>query len=216
MPKNASSISTGIYRTETISPGRKIRLDAAAFKDKSMAEKTVEQLHRIFQTGDFEYLQGPIHKEIFSLQKWANGAIEHYGGDPKAEAITRRTRELVHDISDLQERLSKLEEDHPAIALKLQALAYSAYRVGRRAEIVSVSRFEGAVKTGAKIRRAYANNREERTRTLAPRNEKLRNEARRMKEQRPDLSLNSIAKNLQTRLHPGVGTRQIRNIIRRL
>lgn len=165
-----------------------------------------------------------INQHLDDLEKSAKKIIKEHGGFPgwrsgtwfplpsNAGLAAKRAVELVFDAWFVRDTLKKLERENPKFAHEMQVLTFGAYKLGRRAEMVRVSPLEPAVRTGAKIRRAYAEARSNRTKALAPRNATIRTEAKHLAERRSSLTATAIAHNLAKRF--GLSTRHIRNIIK--
>ena len=204
MPKAPKWISTGIYRTRELSE--------AECLDPRTWDITVE-MDRL-EKGALRIMRK--HGGALQSDKTENGKRVRQWLPLPADAppIAQRAKQLIFEIWTVRDDLNKLELKHPESVAQLGRLAFDAHQMGGRAQQVGGSRFEPAVGTGAKLRQENARAREGRTRERAPRNEKLRGEARRIKEGTPGMSQRSIARYLRNKFELKITDRQICNIIR--
>jgi hypothetical protein len=172
MPIRTAENSTGIYRTIT----RKIE-----WEDGAKLPQTKRDLNNLRELIDF-FGDVNIHAHLDGLEKGAKKIIKEHGGfpglrtrksrlakgdrtewfplPPDAPPVATRARDLIFEIWSLRQDLKKLEASNPELAAQLRAIAYGAYVVGRRTEVVRVSAFEPAVRTGAERRRILAHARQ--------------------------------------------------------
>lgn len=149
--------STGIYREEKRTleweKGRKGPTTARDFRDlkrffNRIFTRTILAEFDLLEKGAKRIIKAHGGTPGLKTRKGPDGRV--IGGEwiplpPSAPAEARRAKKLLFEIWSARDdyRKGKLEDG-----------MLSAYRVGRRAEMVRVSQAEPAAKTGAKIRRA--------------------------------------------------------------